>query len=78
MAAACQLFGVGTKGIGQQDISPGCGIVAVDGCQHIRHFQRGQFRLLAGLQAALLQLGAHAAIEKDKAAAVKYFLNLHR
>lgn len=42
------------------------------------HFQRCQFRLLAGLQAALLQLGAHAAIQKDKAAAVENFLNLHR
>ena len=78
MAAASQLLGIGTKGIGQQDISPGSGIVAVDGCQHVRHFQCGQFRLLAGLQAALLQLGAHAAIEKDKAVAVEYFLNLHR
>lgn len=31
-AAASQLFGVGTKGVGQQDVRPGGRIIAVDGC----------------------------------------------
>ena len=32
MAAASQLFGVGAKGVGQQDVRPGGRIIAVDGC----------------------------------------------
>lgn len=49
----------------------------MDGSQSIRHFQSGQLGLLPGLQAAGLQLSAHAAVQKDKALTVKYFTDLH-
>ena len=75
--AACKLFGVGTKGVGQQNVRAGAGVIGVDGSQSIRHFQSGQLGLLPGLQAAGLQLGAHAAVQKDKALTVKYFTDLH-
>ena len=78
MAAACQFFCVGAKGVCQQDISPGVGIVGVDGRQYVRHFQRGQLGFLPGLQTACLQLGTHAAVQKNKPLAVKNFANLHK
>ena len=78
IAGSLQFTRVGAKGVCQQDIRPGAGIVPVDGSEHIRHDKGGQFRLLFCGQAAQLQLGAHGAIQHNKAAAGKYFLNFHR
>ena len=78
MAAAHQFFGVGAKGVGKKNIRTRVDIVSVDGGQCFGHFQRGKLRLLPGLQAACLQLGAHAAVQKNKPLAVKNFTNLHK
>ena len=77
-SGAGQLARVGAKGVGAQDLGPGLGVVPVDGGESLRHGQCGKLRLLAGLQAAGGQLGAHAAVQKDKAAAGKNISQLHR
>ena len=67
-----------TLGLSLIHICPCGGVFPVDFLQGIGHEKGRQFRLLTGLQAPLLQLGAKTAIQKYKAAAGKNFLNRHR
>ena len=78
VAGIGELVLVGAEGVGQQDVSAGAGVVPVDGGQGFGHCEGRKLGQRAGRKAPLLQLGAHAAVQQYKMAAVKQFLKFHR
>ena len=65
VACVRQLQPVGPEGIGIDDAAPRVDVLPVDSLQQLRSVQRRQLRQLAGAQTALLQHGAHGAIQQD-------------
>ena len=78
IAGAGQLFGVGPKGVGIQNLCACAHIIPVDGGERFRHGERRQLRHLAGTQPPFLQLSAHTAIQKNVFFALKNSINPHR
>ena len=78
ISGAGQLFGVGPKGVGVQNLRACAHIIPVDGGERFRHGECRQLRHLAGTQPPFLQLGAHTAVQKNVFFALKNSVNPHR